>query len=133
MTEKKFSKRDIKIVIIFVLLLLPLWWKVPIILKIESLRLPDGCEVVYPTKVRISDVYWYHIKGEKVIKCDMGYKAAKEYIETHNSGFKLINISIYEYGGMSDIAIYDSEFDKYYQKQPDKDNYITISYFKKWD
>ena len=133
MTEKKFSKRDIKIVIIFVLLLLPLWWKVPIILKIESLRLPDGCEVVYPTKVWISDVYWYHIKGEKVIKCDMGYKAAKEYMETHNSGFKLINISIYEYGGMDDIAIYDSEFDKFFEKQPDKDKYIKISYLKKWD
>lgn len=121
------------IVVILTLLLCFFCWRVPIILKIETLRLPDDCEVVYPTKVRTSDVYWFHIKGEKVIKCDIGYEAAKEYIEIHNSWFKLTNISIYEYGGMSDIAIYDSEFDDYFEKQPDKDKYIKISYLKKWD
>lgn len=128
--------RNFKIIVIVVILTLLLClfcWRVPIILKIETLSLPDGYEVVYPTKVWISDVYWYHVKGEKVIKCDMGYEAAKEYIETHNSKFKLVNIDIYEYGGMSDIAIYDSEFDKYFQKQPDQDKYIKISYLKKWD
>lgn len=133
MTKKRLRKRVIIIVVIVVLLLYPLWWKIPIILKIETLRLPEGCEVVYPTKVETSDVYWYHIKGEKVIKCDMGYRAAIEYIETHNSGSKLTNISIYGYGGMDDIAIYDSEFDDYFLKQPDQDNYIKISYLKKWD
>lgn len=123
------------IVVISTLLLCLFCWRVPIILKIEALRLPDGCEVVYPTKVETSDVYWFHIEGEKVIKCDMGYEAAKEYIETHNSWFKLTNITIYTYDStaMSDLGIYHSEYDDYFQEQPDQDNYVLISYFKKWD
>ena len=91
----------------------------------------EECEDVYPAKVQISDVYWLHIKGEKVIKCDLGYEAVKEYVETHNYEFMRSGISIYPYAGMSDIAIYDSEFDDFFEKQPDKDSYITISYFRK--
>ena len=98
---------------------------------INTLNLPEGCETVYPTKAHVSDVYWWHIKAEKVIKCDMDYKAAKEYIETHNSEETLEYIDIYPYEGMSDIAIYDSEFDKEFWEQPDRDNYIVVSYFRK--
>lgn len=105
-------------------------WKIPISLKIETLKLPVGCETVYPAKVHISDVYLLHIKGEKVIKCDLGYEAAKEYIETNNSKFKLSHITIDLYGGMSDIAIYDSEFDDAFWEQPDQDDYIKIDYFR---
>ena len=77
-------------------------WKIPVFIRIETLDLPEGCETVYPVKVHISDVYWLHVKGE-----------------------------IYEYGGMSDIAIYDSELDEDFWKQPDRDHYITISFFRK--
>ena len=105
-------------------------WKIPVILKIESLNVPAGYETVYPVKVRRSDVYWPHTKGEKVIKCDMGYEETEKYIEAHNSADKLEHISIVPYGGMSDIALYDSGLDRYFEKQPDKDNYITISYLE---
>ncbi len=105
-------------------------WKIPVILKIESLNVPAGCETIYPVKVRISDVYWLHTKGEKVIRCDIGYEETKKYIESNNPADKLVNISILPYGGMSDIAIYNSEFDRYFKEQPDWDNYITISYLK---
>jgi hypothetical protein len=40
-------------------------------------------------------------------------------------------IDIYPYGGMSDIAIYDSEFDDEFWERSDQDNYIVISYFRK--
>lgn len=106
-------------------------WKYRIVRKIERLELPAGCETVYPTQVHLSDVYWLHVKGEKVIKCGLGYEAAKEYIEAHNAPSLLKDIDIYEYAGMSDIAIYDSEFDKDFWKQPDRDYYIKISYFRK--
>ena len=104
-------------------------WRIPITLRMETLNLPQNYETVYPTKMWISDVYWWHIKAEKVIKCDIGYEAAKEYIETHNAkrGLKYI----YPYGGMSDIAIYDSEFDDEFWERSDQDNYIVISYFRK--
>ena len=137
------------IVAIFVMILFYIYiaWKDPlllwvkelnssVILRMETMNLPEDYETVYPTKAHISDVYWWHVKAEKVIKCDMDYKAAKEYIETHNSEEALEYIDIYPYGGMSDIAIYDSEFDKEFWEQPDRDNYITISYFRKifiWD
>lgn len=122
----------VTVTVLFIVFILLAGWKIPIILKIETLKLPPGCETVYPSKVWISDVYWPHIKGEKVIKCDLGYEAAKEYIETHNSKSKLSNISIDSYGGMSDLAIYNSEFDDYFEEQPDKDNYIKIDYFLKF-
>lgn len=122
----------VTVTVLFIVFILLAGWKIPIILKIETLKLPPGCEMVYPSKVWISDVYWPHIKGEKVIKCDLGYEAAKEYIETHNSKSKLSNISIDSYGGMSDLAIYNSEFDDYFEEQPDKDNYIKIDYFLKF-
>ena len=107
-------------------------WKIPVLWRIESLELPKGCKTVYQSKVQISDVYWLHIKGEKVIKCDIGYEAAKEYIEEHNSAEELKDIRIDPYGGMSDTAIYDSQFDETFWQQPDRDDYIIISYFKKW-
>ena len=97
-----------------------------------ALELPKGWKTVYQTKIWISDVYWLHIKGEKVIKCDIGYEAAKEYIEEHNSAEELKDIRIDPYGGMSDTAIYDSQFDETFWQQPDRDDYIIISYFKKW-
>lgn len=122
----------VTVTVLFIVFILLAGWKIPIILKIETLKLPPGCEMVYPSKVWISDVYWPHIKGEKVIKCDLGYEAAKEYIETHNSKSKLSNISIDSYDGMSDLAIYNSEFDDYFEEQPDKDNYIKIDYFLKF-
>lgn len=106
-------------------------WKIPILRKIENLKLPDGCTTVYRTKIQISDVYWLHIAGEKVIKCDLGYEETKQYMEANNSESALENISIYPYGGMSDIAIYDSELDEEFWKQPDRDCYIKICYFKK--
>lgn len=122
----------VTVTVLFIVFILLAGWKIPVILKIEALKLPPGCEMVYPSKVWISDVYWPHIKGEKVIKCDLGYEAAKEYIETHNSKSKLSNISIDSYDGMSDLAIYNSEFDDYFGEQPDKDNYIKIDYFLKF-
>ena len=137
------------IVAIFVMILFYIYiaWKDPlllwvkelnssVILRMETLNLPEDYETVYPTKGHISDVYWWHVEVEKVVKCDMDYKAAKEYIETHNSEKSLEYIDIYPYGVMSDIAIYNSEYDEEYLKQPDRDNYITISYFRKifiWD
>ena len=106
-------------------------WRIPITLRMETLNLPQNYETVYPTKMWISGVYWWHIKAEKVIKCDIGYEAAKEYIETHNVKRVLKYIDIYPYGGMSDIAIYDSEFDDEFWERSDQDNYIVISYFRK--
>lgn len=106
-------------------------WRIPVTLRMETLNLPQNYETVYPTKMWISDVYWWHIKAEKVIKCDIGYEAAKEYIETHNAKRALRYIDIYPYGGMSDIAIYNSGFDDEFWEQPDQDNYIVISYFRK--
>ncbi len=57
----------------------------PIVWQIETLRLPQDCKTVYHTKIRVSDVYWLHTKGEKVIQCEMGYEAVKAYVEEHNS------------------------------------------------
>ena len=62
----------------------------------------------------------------------MGYEATKTYIETHNSQKALKYIRIYPYGGMSDIAIYDSQYDETFWQSPDQESYIKIDYFRKW-
>lgn len=108
-------------------------WKKPILSQIDNLNLPEGCEEVHPAKVRWSDANWEHIEGEKIIKCDLGYEAAKQYIESHNTKEQLEYIRIHEYGGMVSDPIYDAEFDRQYEKQSreEKDKYVKISYFRR--
>lgn len=117
------------IVILFLFYIL-IGWKIPVVWRIETLKLPKGCKTVYHTKVRISDVYWLHIEGEKVLKYEEGYEALKKYIEEYNSKKALEYIQIYPYGGMSDLAIYDSQNDIEFWQQPDTEAYITINYLK---
>ena len=126
--RKKYIHR---LIVLAILLFVLFGWRIQIILNIACLKLPKGCETIYRTKTQISDVYWWHVKGEKVIKSDLGYKAVKEYIQDNNPAFLLKYISVYGYGGMSDIAIYDSEFDDEFWEQPDQDNYVVIRFLKK--
>ena len=86
-------------------------WKYLVSWRIESLNLPEGSVEVYPVKAWLSDVYWPHIKAEKVLDCEMGTEAAKEYIETHNPAWKLNNIDIVGYDAMSDTSIYEFDYD----------------------
>lgn len=118
--------------VVFVLLFyIVVGWKLPIVWRMETLKLPQGCKTVYHTKIWISDVYWLHIDGEKVIKCDMEYEATKAYIEEHNSAETLKNISISWYGGLLSDPIYDAEYDEAFWEQADRENYVKIRYFRK--
>lgn len=129
---KKSTRKIVLSVAVMLVCCLLAGWKIPVIWNMEMLNLPEGSRTVYHTKIRISDVYWLHIKGEKVIRCDVGYEAAKAYIEAHNSREALQYIDIYPYGGMSDLALYDSQNDEGFWQQQNQDNYITISYLRKW-
>ena len=119
------------IVVVICALLCSIGWKLPVIWKIETLRLPEGCETVYPLKVEMSDTHWWHISGEKVIACDAGYEAAREYIENHNSALKLYHLSICGYGSMFCDYIYNSEYDKDFEEHYNRDAYVKIVYERK--
>lgn len=106
-------------------------WKCLVSWRIESLNLPEGSVEVYPVKAWLSDVYWPHIKAEKVLDCEMGTEAAKEYIETHNPAWKLKNIEIVGYSAMSDTAIYELDYDEEYARNWNTDHCVHIVYFKK--
>lgn len=129
-TITRISRRILVSIVILFLFYILIGWKIPVVWRIETLKLPKNCKTVYHTKVRISDVYWLHIKGEKVLKYDEGYEALKEYIEEYNSKKALQYIQIYPYGGMSDLAIYDSQNDTEFWQQPDTEAYVTISYLE---
>ena len=129
---KKIIHKLFLSLVLLLLFYILIGWKIPILWHMETLKLPKGCKTVYHSKIWISDVYWLHTKGEKVIKCDMGYELTKTFIEEHNSPKVLEYINIYPYEGMSDIDIYDSQYDEMFWQQPDRENYIKISYFKKW-
>ena len=128
---ERIAQKLFLIIVAIILFYILAGWKIPIVWRMETLKLPEGCETVYRTKIWISDVYWLHIKGEKVIKCDMGYEETKAYIEEYNSEKAREYINIYPYEGMSDIAIYDSQNDEKFWQQTDRENYIKISYFRK--
>lgn len=128
---KKTIQKIVLAIVVLTLFYIVVGWKIPVTWRMETLNLPKGCKTVYHTKIRITDVYWLHIEGEKVIKCDMGYEAVKAYIEEHNSAEKLEHISVSWYGGMSSDAIYDAEYDEAFWQQADQDNYVKICYFRK--
>ena len=109
-------------------LLVGLCWKPLVTWQIESLHLPEGCVTVHPARVELSDVCWWHIQGEKVLACEQGFESAKEYIESHNSDLKLWHISVLGWGAMSDMFLYDSEYDTEYNENWDRDNYVKIEY-----
>ena len=126
----KTITRKLRGILLCIVIYILIGWKIPVVWRIETLKLPKGCKTVYHTKGRISDVYWLHIEGEKVLKYDEGYEALKEYIEEYNSKKALEYIQIYPYGGMSDLAIYDSQNDIEFWQQTDTEAYIKISYLK---
>lgn len=128
---KKTIQKIVLAIVVLTLFYIVVGWKIPVAWRMETLKLPKWCETVYHTKIRITDVYWLHIEGEKVIKCDMGYEAVKAYIEEHNSAKKLEHISVSWYGGMSSDPIYDAEYDEAFWQQADQDNYVKICYFRK--
>ncbi|MBQ8940298.1 MAG: hypothetical protein IJ062_00555 [Firmicutes bacterium] len=136
-TEQKMINKITKALFVPVIwfICLIFLWKLPIYAQINLLRLPENTETVYRAKVHISDVYWLHVLGDKVVKCEEGYEYAKKYIEENNPKLMRWHIGIYEYGGMSDISIYDAEFDHEWLALPktEKDRYIRIRYFKMFE
>lgn len=125
--------------LIFALILIVLFyfifcWKIPVILSINGIKLPENCEVIYDTKVEFSDVYEDKILGEKVVRCDEGYEYVKKYVEENNSTSQLEYINIVEYFGMWDDVVYDFEFDNNFKlrnmSEDERNQYIKIRYRK---
>ena len=125
--------------LIFSLILIVLFyfifcWKIPVILSINGIKLPENCEVIYDTKVEFSDVYEDKILGEKVVRCDEGYEYVKNYVEENNSLSQLEYVNIVEYFGMTDDAVYypdiDTNFKSKSMSEDERDQYIKIRYRK---
>ena len=102
---------------------------------IETLKLPDDIEVVYTSKATVSDIYYPHVRAEKVIRCERGEEYLSKYIEDNNSFLDTLNIKVWSLSGMSDMAMY--EFDLFPEKEQKEiladgvDKYINITYEKK--
>ena len=113
-------------IIAVTLVIITLLWKVPVYLKLKSINIPDGCEDI-TTQVIFSDVYWYHIIGNRVVKYDGGSAAVREYVLQNNSEKKLKNISVHPFFVETDdyaVSPYDYEV-----AQSDRDKYVIIEYY----
>lgn len=80
-------KKKITVIICIILILITvavLFWRVPVYIKLKTINVPDGCEEI-DTKIILSDAYWLHITGERVIKYDGGYEALNSYVQQNNS------------------------------------------------
>lgn len=113
-------------IIAVTLVIITLLWKVPVYLKLKSINIPDGCEDI-TTQVIFSDVYWYHIIGNRVVKYDGGSAAVREYVLQNNSEKKLKNISVHPFFVETDdyaVSPYDYEVE-----QSDRDKYVIIEYY----
>lgn len=130
----KNLKKFLFVLILIVFLCFMFFWKLPVILTINSLKVPEDAEVLYDTKVIFSDVYESKILGEKVIKCDEGYNYVKNYVEENNSLSQLQYINVAEYFGMTDDAVYFSDFDDNFDLQnmsaEEMNKYVKIRYKK---
>ncbi|MBR6400339.1 MAG: hypothetical protein IKS17_03840 [Firmicutes bacterium] len=109
---------------------LAVFWKVPIFLQMNMLKLPEGSQTVYRTKVQASDVIGWHIRAEKVFRYDGGLEKAKKYFEDNNPKLMRYYADVYEYGGLSDQEIYSAEFDKDWLSLPisEKHKYLRVVY-----
>jgi len=104
-------------------------WKVPVYIKLNSINIPDGCEKI-ETEVIYTDVYEYHILGEKVMKYESGWDSVEEYVQANNSEKALANISIVPFfREWDDFAVFPND---YYDKvsKEDYDKYFVIVYYK---
>ncbi len=104
--------------------------------RIESLNMPDGITVYGQTKAEASDIYWVHMRAEKVIICDGGPEYVQKYLEENNSDLALMNIDVEYFTGMTDMCMYD--FDMLPDEERDKiladdsDRYVRIIYEHKY-
>ncbi|MBQ3464192.1 MAG: hypothetical protein IJH36_14030, partial [Clostridia bacterium] len=90
------KKRIISISIISVLCIIVLsaiFWRVPFYIKLKNIDVPKNCTEI-ETRVEFTDVYWYHIIGERLVKYDGGYEELQSYVEENNSEDTLRNISV---------------------------------------
>lgn len=120
-------------IIIFLLILVTIGWKIPYYLKLESIKLPDNCEIIYDTKVEYTDVYNGYILCEKVVKCDKGSEYVEQYIRENNSSNFANKVHTNDYFGiLSDTIIYYWEFDDNFDinnmSNEEKRKYVHIVY-----
>ena len=104
--------------------------------RIESLNMPDGITVYGQTKAEASDIYWVHMRAEKVIICDGGPEYVQKYLEENNSDLALMNIDVEYFTGMTDMCMYDFDMlpDEEREKilADDSDRYVRIVYEHKY-
>ncbi len=126
--------KKIKITLIVIIALIFLLcinaFKIPVHNHIDSINLPENCDIYKKTKVEWSDVYVPHIIGEKVVKCDLGWEYVRDYVKNNNSSESLNNITICDYFGMSDDYIYSPELDNDNLSKDDYNKYALIKYVK---
>lgn len=104
--------------------------------RIESLNMPDGITGYGQTKAEASDIYWVHMRAEKVIICDGGPEYVQKYLEENNSDLALMNIDVEYFTGMTDMCMYDFDMlpDEEREKilADDSDRYVRIVYEHKY-
>lgn len=103
-------------------------WKVPVLIGLNNINIPENCEEI-KTEVVLTDVYEWHILGEKVFKCDDGYESVKKYVEANNSKKDLAKIHVAPFfREWDDFAVFPND---YYDKvnKEDYDKYCVLVYY----
>lgn len=128
MIEMKKVLKGITISLIILIIAAVLLWRVPIYYKLKSIKVPmDSTEI--ETKVCLTDVYEFHIIGERVIKYDGGYEGVYKYIQENNTDRKIKNIDIsHFFKDWDDFAVFPNDYDKV--SPEDYNKYVVIKYYK---
>ena len=127
-TDKTVKLLAVPIIYFFCLLFL---WQMPICIRLNMIKLPEDAEQILPAKAEISDVYIGHIHAEKVFKCSGGSEYAKKYIKEHNPVFLTHDIEIWDFlTEWDDLVYYPKQ--RYYDSR-DKDRYVRLRYYKRFD
>lgn len=103
-------------------------------LAIDSLNIPDSATVFLETESEVSDIYYYHVRAEKIMRCEEGSEYFIQYVKDHNSVLALLHIDVYDMGGMSDMTIYEYGYlgDEIEEtmKEDGIDKYIHVNYVR---
>ena len=120
--------KQITLIIIILIIKIICLWRVPIYYKLKSINVPEE-SIEIKTKICLTDVYEFHIIGERVIKYDGGYENAFEYIQEYNTDKKINNIDISPFfKEWDDFAVSPDDYGEV--KQEDYKKYIVIKYYK---
>ncbi len=107
-----------------------LFWRIPIYLQLNALKLPEGVQTVYPPMAAVTDKGYGTIRAEKIVKLQNTLEDTTYFAEKNKSRLLSWHIDTEPYENNYGREIYSSRSDGNFTSLPDteKAKYLRIIY-----